>query len=65
MVGLRPYECMQPEACINKMKGGVNERMRYVGVDVSKRKCRVAFIDEDGEIVDEFSFRNDFVWHIF
>ncbi|HDO41356.1 MAG TPA: IS110 family transposase [Candidatus Bathyarchaeota archaeon] len=35
--------------------------MRYVGVDVSKRKCRAAFIDEDGEIVEEFSFRNDFV----
>ena len=43
------------------MNGEVNERMRYVGVDVSKRKCRAAFIDEDGEVVDEFSFRNDFV----
>ena len=36
-------------------------RVRYVGGDVSKRKCRAAFIDEDGEVVDEFSFRNDFV----
>ena len=36
-------------------------RVRYVGVDVSKRKCRAAFIDGDGEVVDEFSFRNDFV----
>ena len=34
--------------------------MKYVGVDISKRKCRAAFIDEDGEIVDEFSFSNDF-----
>jgi len=39
----------------------VNMRVRYVGVDISKRKCRVTFIDEDGEVVDEFSFRNDFV----
>jgi len=35
--------------------------MKYVGVDIGKRKCRAAFIDEDGEVVDEFSFRNDFV----
>jgi len=32
-----------------------------VGVDISKRKCRAAVIDRDGEVVDEFSFRNDFV----
>jgi len=35
--------------------------MRYVGVDISKRKYRAVFIDEDDKIVDEFSFRNDFV----
>ena len=34
--------------------------MRYVGVDVSKRRCRAAFVDGDGEVVDEFSFSNDF-----
>ena len=34
--------------------------MRYIGVDVSKGKCRAAVVDEDGEIVDEFSFSNDF-----
>ena len=34
--------------------------MRYVGVDVSKRKCRAAFIDGNGEVVEEFSFSNDF-----
>jgi len=35
--------------------------VRYVGVDISKRKCRAAIVDEDGLLVDEFSFRNDFV----
>jgi transposase len=35
--------------------------VRYVGVDIGKRRCRAAFVDEDGEVVDEFSFRNDFV----
>ena len=32
----------------------------YVGVDVSKRKCRVAVVDGDGVLVDEFNFSNDF-----
>jgi transposase len=32
----------------------------YVGVDVSKRKCRAAVVDGDGVLVDEFSFSNDF-----
>ncbi|MEM3697725.1 MAG: IS110 family transposase [Candidatus Bathyarchaeia archaeon] len=33
--------------------------MRYVGVDISKRKCMVAVVDGDGVLVDEFSFAND------
>jgi transposase len=37
----------------------VSEAM-YVGVDVSKRKCRAAVVDGDGVLVDEFSFSNDF-----
>lgn len=36
-------------------------RVRYVGVDINKRKCRAAVIDGDGEVVDEFSFGNDFI----
>jgi transposase len=35
-------------------------RVKYVGVDVSKRKCRAAVVDEEGVLVDEFSFANDF-----
>jgi len=34
--------------------------VRYVGVDLSKRRCRVAVVDGDGVLVDEFSFSNDF-----
>ncbi|MEM3618311.1 MAG: hypothetical protein QXK47_04475 [Candidatus Bathyarchaeia archaeon] len=30
-----------------------------MGVDLSKRRCRAAFVDEDGVLVDEFSFSND------
>ena len=35
--------------------------MRYVGVDVSKRRCRATIIDEGGLLLDEFSFSNDFL----
>ncbi|MGB9854281.1 MAG: IS110 family transposase [Candidatus Bathyarchaeales archaeon] len=34
--------------------------MRYVGVDLGKRKCRAAVVDREGVLVDEFSFSNDF-----
>jgi transposase len=30
----------------------------YVGVDVHKKACRAAIVDEEGEVVDEFMFRN-------
>jgi len=30
----------------------------YVGVDVHKRVCRAAVVNDEGELVDEFSFRN-------
>lgn len=32
--------------------------MMYVGVDVHKKVCRAAIVDDDDEVVDEFSFRN-------
>jgi len=34
-------------------------RVRYVGIDVAKRRCRVAVMDEKGFLVEEFSFRNN------
>jgi len=30
----------------------------YVGVDVHKRVCRAAMVNDEGELVDEFSFTN-------
>ena len=32
--------------------------MMYVGVDVHKKVCRAAVMNDEGELVDEFSFRN-------
>lgn len=32
--------------------------MMYVGVDVHKRVCRAAMVNDKGELVDEFSFMN-------
>ena len=33
--------------------------MKYVGIDVHKKMCQVAIIDEDGTPLDEIRFRND------
>ena len=33
--------------------------MKYVGIDVHKKMCQVAVLDEDGELLDEIRFRND------
>ena len=33
--------------------------MMYVGIDVGKRRCRVAMMDKEGHVVNEFSFSND------
>ena len=33
--------------------------MKYVGIDVHKRMCQAAFLDEDGSILDEQRFPND------
>jgi transposase len=30
----------------------------YVGVDVHKKVCRAAMVNEEGEVVDEYSFKN-------
>jgi len=32
--------------------------MMYVGVDVHKKVCRAAIVNDEGELVDEFSFIN-------
>jgi len=33
---------------------------RYIGIDVSKRRCQACVIDGHGSIVDEFIFENNF-----
>ena len=38
---------------------GEETRMRYVGVDIGKWKCQAAFMDQEGTILEEFTFRND------
>jgi predicted NBD/HSP70 family sugar kinase len=35
--------------------------MKYVGVDVGKRKYRAAIVDEDGVLIKGLSFVNDFL----
>ena len=32
--------------------------MKYVGIDVHKKMCQVAVLDDDGELLDETRFRN-------
>lgn len=33
--------------------------MRYVGMDVGKQRCRVAMMNQQGNIIDEFTFTNN------
>ena len=33
--------------------------MRYIGVDVGKKRCQACIMDEDGEILEEFPFAYD------
>lgn len=33
--------------------------MRYIGVDVGKKRCQACIMDEEGEILDEFPFTNN------
>jgi len=35
------------------------KRVRYVGIDIGKQRCRAAVMDENGFLVEEFSFRNN------
>ena len=35
--------------------------MNHLGIDVGKRKCRVALKDDRGKIIDEFFFSNNSV----
>ena len=44
---------MQPEAS----QGGEKEVVRFVGLDIGKRKCRAAIMNQEGQILDEFSIR--------
>jgi activator of 2-hydroxyglutaryl-CoA dehydratase len=44
---------MQPEASREAKK------MKYVGVDIGKWKCRAAVMNPEGVLIDEFSFNND------
>jgi len=44
---------VQPEA------GREAKKMRYVGVDVGKWRCRAAVMDPEGTVIDEFAFNND------
>ena len=32
--------------------------MMYIGIDVGKHRCRVAMMDKEGHLVNEFSFSN-------
>jgi transposase len=44
---------MQPEASYEM------EDMRYVGIDVGKRRCSAAIMDQRGSIINEFKFTNN------
>ena len=33
--------------------------MRYVGVDMHKKMCQAVIVDESGEVLDEFRFKNN------
>ena len=35
------------------------KRLKHLGIDVGKRKCRVALKDDKGKILDEFFFGNN------
>jgi len=32
--------------------------VKYVGIDVHKKFCQAAFLDEDGELLDQICFLN-------
>ena len=34
-------------------------KMKYVGVDIGKWKCRTAMMNQEGTLIDEFTFNND------
>jgi transposase len=44
---------MQPEA------GREAKKMKYVGVDIGKWRCRAAVMNPEGVLIDEFAFNND------
>jgi len=50
--------CMQPSSQPDTQKGG--EQVRYIGVDVGKKRYQVCITDEHGVILNEFPFDNTF-----
>jgi len=44
---------MQPEANQEEKK------MRYIGIDIGRWKCRAAVMNPEGVLIDEFAFNND------
>jgi activator of 2-hydroxyglutaryl-CoA dehydratase len=51
---------VQPEAGL----GGEREVVRFVGLDIGKRKCRAAIMNQEGTILDEFWFTNNHEGHL-
>lgn len=45
---------MQPEASRE-----VKRKVRFVGIDVGKTRCQAAIMNEEGALLDEFSFTNN------
>jgi len=45
--------------CSLKPVWEVKLKVRYVGLDIGKWKCRAAFMNQEGEILDEFWFTNN------
>ena len=43
----------------NKKEGEWKRKLNHLGIDVGKRKCRVALKDDRGRILDEFFFSNN------
>jgi activator of 2-hydroxyglutaryl-CoA dehydratase len=35
------------------------KKMKYVGIEVGKWKCRAAIMNSEGALIDEFTFPND------
>jgi len=47
---------LHPEA------GREENKMRYVGIDIGKWRCRAAVMDPEGTIIEEFTFNSWAPW---